>query len=216
MIYYDFRERESGVPELLRKLGVEVAEVSLEVGDYIVGKIAVERKTIQDYVTSKTSGHLDRQLYELSYNFEFSYLFVEGYVSSGLMEGGLKRAPYISSLIGSSLKHAPDGMQGQIVTINFETHYDTALALKFLHEKVVKGMLVRLPRMKKKVWNPDEQLVFYVSSLPKIGEKRAKLVLKYFETLKAFTNARRETLQKILGEKIGAEIHALINLKYGG
>jgi len=213
----DSREQRSRIPSLLERMKVPFEVVELKVGDYIIGDVAVERKTIQDYIGSLSSGHLSQQLYELSFNFGLSYLLIEGLISEALMYRKMKRAPYISSLVGCSLKRAPDGKQGQIVTVNVENPWDSALFLRFLHDKLAKGE-PRLPRMKKVKWNPDEQLVYILSSFPNVGEKRAKLILKRFKTLKGFTNASALDLASVskVGRKLAGELYALVNLEYGG
>jgi len=216
LILVDKLELRSRVPDLLRKLGVPVEVNTLKVGDYIVGEIAVERKTIEDYLQSKITGHLDKQLYELSFNFELSYLVVEGIVSEALMRHKIPRAAYISSLVGSSLKRAPDGKQGQVITVNVETSYDTALFLKCLHDKVEKGDLKRLPKIEKFKANPTEWQLYVVEALPDIGEIKAENLLRKFKTLRNLFNATKSELMKVpgIGEKIATNLFNLFNLKY--
>lgn len=216
MIIYDFRERESGVPEMLRGFGIEMIEDTLEVGDYKFGDICVERKTISDYLQSKESGHLDKQLTDMSHNYELSYVIVVGLVSSALIEKKMSRNAYHSSLVGTSLKRALTGMRGQIVTINVETEWDCANVVRFLHQKVQEGDFARLPRIKKKPVGKNQVLEYILCGFPNIGEKRAKLLLKYLKKLKGVTNADREILKKILGKKLGSEVYELMNLEYEG
>jgi len=216
MILIDKQELRSRVPGILRRMGVPVEITTLKVGDYIIGDIAVERKTIEDYLQSKIHRHLDKQLYELSFNFKLSYLIVEGIVSEALMKHRVPRAAYISSLVGSSLKRAPDGKQGQVITVNVETSYDTALFLKSLHDKVEKGDLKRLPKIEKFKANPNEWQLYVVEALPDIGEVKAENLLKKFKTLRNLFNATKSELMKVpgIGEKIATSLYTLFNLKY--
>ena len=214
MIVYDFRERESGVPEMLRGFGIETIEKTLGVGDYKFGGICVERKSINDYLQSKESGHLDRQLTDMSNNYELSYVVVVGLVSSALIEKRMSRNAYHSSLVGTSLKRALTGMQGQIVTINVETEWDCANVIRFLYQKVQEGDFARLPRIKKKPFDKKLVLEYILSGFPNIGKKRSIIILKHLETLKNFATSERETLQEVLGKKLGAEVYDLLNLEY--
>jgi len=200
VIVYDYREDRSRVPEYLRRLEVPIQGMELEVGDYIVGNVAVERKEIGDYLGSLTSGHLNQQLWELSYNFELSYLLVVGIASAGLMERKLRRQTYVSSLVGSSLKRATSGKQGQVVTVNLETDFDAALFLKYLHDKVIKGE-PRLPRVQKLRASPNEELVNVLAAIPGIGEVRARDILRHprLNTLQKVMNADVETLCEVEG-----------------
>jgi DNA excision repair protein ERCC-4 len=65
-IAVDRRERSSSIPELLIKAGISVNFATLKVGDYIISStIAVERKTVQDLVSSIYDGRLLIQCSEL-------------------------------------------------------------------------------------------------------------------------------------------------------
>lgn len=209
MIVIDSRECRSPIPKMLNDLGIPTSITEMKVGDYVVGDIVIERKAIDDYIQSLTSGHLNEQLYELSFNYSFSYLFVEGIVNEALMKNNFRRRAFISSLIGSSFKHSIDGEKGQIVTVNLETAFDTALALASLHKKIGKEEQ-RLPVMVKPTWSKEDIQIFILSSFPNIGEKRAKLLLKKLGSLrkvfeaeiirgvKGFTPALNRRFQEIL------------------
>jgi len=215
MILVDSNEERCRVPDLLRRMNLSVTVQSLKVGDYLVGDVCVERKAISDYFGSKESGHLDTQLYEMSYNYDLSYLVIEGNLIETLMDRSFKRAPFYSSLVGSSFKRAPDGKMGQIVTLQTFSEYDTALVLRFLHDKVEKGD-VRLPRLVKAKANPDELLVYILSSFPNVGEKRAKMLLSHFKTLRATFSSSDWRVDRGLGDKLNFKVQSLLDKEYEG
>ena len=66
-IVIDTREK-SDLPNFLQKLGCETREETLAVGDYIIGDVCVEHKSIADYANSLMSGHLHKQLYPIILN----------------------------------------------------------------------------------------------------------------------------------------------------
>ena len=72
----------------LKAEGIQVRRERIEFCDYIVKvrdlEVAVERKEINDYLSSIIDGRLFRQLYLMSYHYPFSYLVVVGYVSLAL------------------------------------------------------------------------------------------------------------------------------------
>ena len=214
-IFIDHRERPSGIPTMLEKMGVPVSVVELEIGDYVIGEIPVERKEVGDYLSSKTSGHLDEQLYNMSASFDLSYLIIEGNISLALQYRKMKRAPYISSLVGSSFKRAPDGRQGQIITVNLDTRFDTALFLKFMHEKIANGE-ARLPKMFKRGVGKGEILIHVVSSIPGIGNVRSKSLLEQFKTIKRITEADVNQLSAVIGQAHAKKVFDLLNSIYGG
>ena len=181
MIFIDSNEEATTeIPKHLKEMGVSTAIVSQHF-DYIVTNktksIAVERKEASDYIQSKQSGHLDKQLYEYSTNFELSYLIIIGNIQNHLINHNLSRTMYISSLIGSSLKTSPDGKQGQIVTVNLDTDYDFELFLKLLDSKVEEGNFTRLPKFERAKMTDEDYAIHILTSFPNVGQKRAEEIL---------------------------------------
>jgi len=132
------------------------------------------------------------------------------------MEHKVPRFAYVSSLVGSSLKRAPDGKQGQIITVNVDTKYDTALFIQALYKKISENDLVRLPKLVKAKANPNELLVYIVSSFPDIGEKRATDLLKKFKTIRNLVNATEDELAKVkgIGKKLASKLYQFFNKKF--
>jgi DNA excision repair protein ERCC-4 len=55
----DERERKSGIPDLLKEVGVKVELKNLPIGDYIVAsETVVERKSVYDFISSVFDGRL--------------------------------------------------------------------------------------------------------------------------------------------------------------
>jgi ERCC4-type nuclease len=52
-IYADYREKNSGVPDLLKDLGVIVIFDNLSVADYVLSdEVGIERKNVSDLINS--------------------------------------------------------------------------------------------------------------------------------------------------------------------
>jgi ERCC4-type nuclease len=78
-ILADVGERRSGVPYVLRELGVDVVLEALSAGDYLVAPATlVERKTVQDLHRSVATGRLWEQLQKLRASSDRAWLLVEG------------------------------------------------------------------------------------------------------------------------------------------
>jgi len=218
-ILVDNREKRSKVIQLLEKFKVPMEFKNLPVGDYIIesenGTICVERKTVDDYINSLLSGHLHTQLYNMSYNFPFSILLVEGLIDEVLLFREIRREVYISSLAGSLYKRAPDGAQGVISLVCLSTYVDTALFLKFLHEKA-ENYEPRLPKLKRYKVTDEELLIHILSTLPGVGEKRAEKLLKKFGSLKNLVNATPSQLETVegIGPSLAKRIYNLFNRKF--
>ena len=215
----------SGVPDLLESNGAAVQRRELKVGDYFCGTITadgtctgvpVERKEIGDYLRSLNDGRRDEQLYNMSYGFPLSYIVTIGSAARALKGTKMSAGAYVSSLVGSSLKRAPDGASGQVVTVNLESEMEFILFLKYLDEKVKEGAFVRVPVMQKRASKPEELLVYVVSSLPGIGTKTAANLLAYFGSVRGVMNATKEQLMKVdgVGPKRAEEIHGVLTAVY--
>jgi len=215
MIIVDSRETNSRIPELLGNLDLPFVIQTLEVGDYLIGNVAIERKEISDYVLSLTSGRLNNQLYNLSFNFELSYLVIVGHISEALIHSNISRSAYISSLVGSSYKQAPDGKQGVIVTVNLDTKYDFVLFLKYLHDKVSRDE-PRLPKITRYEFGDNENAILLLSCLPNVGEVKARRLLEHFGAIRNVVNATLEELMEVegIGEIIAKNIYKLLNSHY--
>ena len=217
VVLVDYREERSVVVSQLKQMGLPIKIEKLDVGDYIIpseqGTICIERKEVNDYVESLISGRLHTQLYQMSYNFPFSILIVEGSIEEVLMERKIRREVYISSLAGSLYKRAPDGCQGVINVIMLPNYFDTALFLKYLHEKA-ENYEPRLPKLKRYKMSEDKFLIQILSVFPNIGEKRAEKLVNRFGSLKNIINASKSELIKVLGPTIGERFYNFINKKY--
>lgn len=224
-VYYTSNEIRSKIPELLRTNFIPCERRELKVGDYFCGEVSadgayvgvpVERKEIGDYLRSLNDGRRDEQLYNMSYSFPLSYVIVIGSASRALRGTKMTINAYISSLVGCSLKRSPDGVGGQVVTVNLETEQEFVLFLKYLDEKVKEGTFARVPVMQKRAWKPEELLVYVVSSLPGIGTKTANKLLEHFGSVRAVMNASKDELMKVegVGQKRADEIHNVLTMAY--
>ena len=223
MIFYDYHEDQSQVPDLLKRLNVPLTRTALEVGDYAASgdeNVIVERKEAGDYVSSLKDGSLQTQLYELSTNYPFAILLVEGKVTHQLMIQKIKRQQLFSSLAGSILKRSPDGKRGVISMVNVDTPWDSALFLKYCHEKVTKeGGLVRIPMLKAQKWKPAERAMGVLSGFPGVGKVRAQNIMDRTElnTLQKVMNAEVNDLVKAekVGPVVAEDIYKLARKVYG-
>jgi len=223
MIFYDYHEDQSQVPGLLKRLNVPLTRTELQVGDYVASgdeNVVVERKEAGDYVSSLKDGSLQTQLYELSTNYPYAILLVEGIVTRELMIQNIKRQQLLSSLAGSILKRSPDGKRGVISMVNVDTSWDTALFLKYCYEKVTKeGGLVRIPSLKAQKWKPEERAMGILAGFPGVGKIRAQNIMSRPElnTLQKVMNAEVEDLVKVesVGPVVAKDVYRLARKEYG-
>lgn len=223
VIIIDTRESRSLVPSELQKLGIECKYETLEVADYLIGEVAIERKTILDYVNSLKSGHLSTQLYNMSTEYPISALVIEYYIpeEEKIQSNeqdinqliGIHRHSHLSSLAGGFIKRSPDGKSGVISYFSFDTPYDTALFLKYCHDKVESGE-PRLPKITNKGISSDDRLISILTGFPYIGEVNASKLLKRFGTISSVSCADLKSLKEVLGEKRAESVFAWFHAPY--
>ena len=80
-IIVDERERKSGIPDLLKSVGLNIEMKTLPIGDYIVApETIVERKSIRDLLSSVFDGRLFDQCTRLKEHFQHPIVLMEGNV----------------------------------------------------------------------------------------------------------------------------------------
>jgi len=204
-IIIDHRERNSLVPSELKKQGFEVEFKELKVADYIVRGVAIERKTVSDFVSSMINRRLLKQLEELQ-QYKTKLLIIEGIDEQELYNdqeiNGVNPNAIRGFLLSILLKY-------KVPIIYTKDAEDTA---KFISVLSRKKEIEQPLNVSKKSFNKKEQLQFILEGFPGIGPKTAKKLLKKFKSIKNILNTPQEELQECIGKK--AEIFELIKEKY--
>jgi DNA excision repair protein ERCC-4 len=206
-IIVDERERKSGIPELLKSIGLNVEMKTLPIGDYIVApETVVERKSIRDLMSSVFDGRLFDQCSRLKEHFEHPILLVEGNVDE--IED-ITDNPLI--FYGALSTVALDFKIPIIPTPN-ATHTAKLLVSMCSRKDSPKGPFLKKI---KKSSNLQKQQLSVLCSLPGIGEKFAVRMLEKFGTpFKVFTATSTE-LAKVegLGEARAKKIKKMLQSK---
>ena len=58
IILIDNREKDSGIPDILKEKRIPILFENLEIGDYIIGDLIIERKTSKDFIASIFDGRI--------------------------------------------------------------------------------------------------------------------------------------------------------------
>ena len=190
-IIADIHEKNSLVIPSLMELGAEIESKPLEIGDYIVNNIAVERKTAGDFISSMLSRRLFEQLHQIQ-QYEKRLLIIEGDM---FIAGGSKINP--NALKGMILSISLDFKTPIIFTKNSE---DTAQYLFLLAKQQLKGVQESSLHSRKPA-SMKEQKEYIIESFPGIGPKTAKELLKKFKTVKNIINSEEKELGDILKSK---------------
>ncbi len=222
-IIADYRERNCLVSSELIHLGMEIEFRELKVADYLVNDIAIERKTVSDFISSMINRRLIKQLEELQ-QYKDKLLIIEGIDEQELYSEEYAREERFHSEAnkenafphqeGKSKKTAgcfqgvhPNSIRGFLLSILikhkipiiFTKNYkDTASFISILAKRKSKELSLNVS---KKSLNKKERLQFILEGFPGIGPKTAKKLLKKFKTIKNIINASEEDLRETLGKK---------------
>ncbi len=197
-IIADIHEKDSFIlAELKENKDIELTIQSLKIGDYLIGKTIIERKTITDFISSMLNKRMIEQLTQMQ-KYRNKLLIIEGDMENlypGKNESRLN----------------PNAIRGFILSIIFNyntniifaqdykdtTSYLITLAKQTIKPKTEISMHSRIPKTLK------EQKKYILESFPNIGPKKAKRLLEKFKTLNHIFNASEEELKEVLKNKTG-------------
>ncbi len=200
-IIVDYREKNSLVASYLVKQGFYVEFKELKIGDYVVKNIIIERKTVQDFLSSMLNHRLIKQIEELK-QYKNKLLIIEGISEQEIYN---ENNPNINAnairgfLLSVLLKH-------KIPVLFTKNQEDTAKFITILSKKKEREINLNA---KKKTLNKKEQMQFIVEGFRGIGPKTAKKLLEKFKTIKDIINASETELKKTIGKKA----ETIINLR---
>ncbi|MFN4132906.1 MAG: ERCC4 domain-containing protein [Candidatus Hadarchaeales archaeon] len=205
-IIADHRESSSGIIELLKELGAEVNVRQLPLGDFIVGDdVAVERKSVDDFLQSLIDGRLHEQAKAMIENFKCPVLIIEG------------------DDIYNRRKIHPNAIRGALAALAIEFRIpilwskdgrETAeLLLSLARRKQLKEEKP-LP-LRRKLGTRDFQKLI-VESLPGVSAVLARRLLEHFGTVEKIMCASEYELMEVegIGKKKAAEIRRVLTQKY--
>jgi ERCC4-related helicase/ERCC4-type nuclease len=209
-IYIDSRENSSKLVKDLYSLDLEINLKKLDVADYIVSNdVAIEYKTVEDFVDSILDGRLISQLIELKRNFTKPLILIEG-----------------ENDIYSIRNIHPNAINGMLSTIavNFRipllftknSKESANLIYTLAKREQIDSTKDFNPHTEKKITNVRESQEYIISSIPNIGPNVGKSLLREFGTIKKIINADEKDLQKVpkIGKKKSEELYSLFNHDY--
>lgn len=204
-VVIDERERRSRIPELIQIAGGFVDFAQLPVGDYIVAPDeVVERKTVQDLVSSVYDGRLFIQCSQLLKHFSKPLIVIQGdiadlEITTNADEIHARRLQERIPLAYEALATVVAEFRIPIIhtpSAEYTARLLLTLATRSLREGKASGPLLR--KIKKE--NPTYvQQLSVLSSVPGIGDKLAARLLRKFETPSRALNATAAELATIPG-----------------
>jgi len=203
-IIIDTREA-SSAPKIVKgltEMGATIRLEALQKGDYIVSdQVAVERKTVNDFVYTLTRRFLFEQLFKLKEVYLKPFILIEGYLPIVYRFSKIQPA----SVWGAMFALAKQGI-GMIHTNSYKETIDF-LYVAAKQEQIVEKRAPVIHPIKPTETLQDQQ-VFFLASLPVIGREKAISLLESYQTpMNALLNVdqwRKEAygLGPIITEKV--------------
>ena len=198
MIIVDNREFKSKTVRELFKLGAELTPKQLSVGDYIIGDLCVERKSLEDFYDSIVDKRIFEQLKSIKNNYEKKLLIIEGENCSRNIHPNA-----VKGLIASIV------VDYRIPIIFSKNAIETAEFLSVVEKRMDKKIEPVVKDKKSK--NDYESAINLLTSIPGIGAMNAEKLLMSAKSLKKVFLLSNEDLKKILGEKLSIKFINFIN-----
>ncbi len=215
VIYYDHRENGTRIPDLLKnksdaKLKVELVEKQLGVADFLLSsRVAVERKTVDDFLQSIVDGRLFKQAKNLKQSYKRPLLIIEG--DNNIFES---RNIHPNAICGAMASITIDSCIPIIWTKN-QKETSNFLYIIAKREQLDLDKSIRI-REKISILTKNQKQEYMVSGLPKISTILARRLLEYFKTPENIFKATEEELIKVdgIGKDKAKLIRSVLTRKY--
>jgi DNA excision repair protein ERCC-4 len=210
VILIDNREKDSGIPELLKNKGIPILFENLEIGDYIIGDLIIERKTSKDFIASVFDGRIFQQTNKITSYTNKAILLIEGNLNNEIEYLKNKNSIY-GTLLVLALSY-----NLKIVYSSDIKESANILEIIYKHGKYYKIEKFLLIKQKRIPNNTYQQQLNIISSIPHIGEKYAERLLKNFKTIKNIINASPQELSSKanIPYKTSIKIWRILNEEY--
>jgi len=200
VIFADIHEKDSLIfPELIEnKINLKISY--LDIADYVIGNIAIERKTINDFVSSLYSKRLFEQLAKMQ-SYEERILILEGN-----MKDCFSKIDF-NVFAGAILSIITDFKTGILYAKDYKesSKYLVSLANKQLKKKSSFSLHSKIPKTIK------EQKHYILEAFPKIGKETSKKLLEKYSSLRKIFNSSEDELKSILKSRVKGFIGLLEN-----
>ncbi len=192
---------------MLERMGAEIDRRVLEVGDFLCSaRLAIERKTRADFEQSVIDGRLFSQLPNLAANYERVVVVVEGMSDEERISRSALLGAYATIIadFGASLIFTRDKAATAEIIFQFARH-----------EQIAKKQPMRI-YAKKKTLTPSQTSRSIVESLPTVGPKLAKSLLRHFGSVEALAHASERDIAEVegVGKKRAKIIKEILCYRY--
>ncbi len=211
IVYVDYREQKSTVSKELMDMGVEIVLKQMPVADYqLSDDIAIERKSVSDFLQSLIDGRLFQQSVMIRDNFKNPLIILEGNFEELYFGRNINKKAIIGALSSLLLNYNIPVYPTRDMKETAEVIFTIAK-----REQLGKTKDIKLRTGKKGVTMAEKQR-FIVESLPNVGPKLAKNILKEFGNIKKLANTNEKELTKVemMGKGKARAVWDVLNVEY--
>ena len=207
-IRVDYREKASGLIDLLEKEEVFIEIGKVPYGDYIINdSITIERKTAKDFLISIIDGRLFNQLSNLKNYCQNPILFIEGnpYKTDLNFDPAAIKVSLISARV---IWYIP-----VIFSRSKEDTRDILLMIGRQDETYIDVVPLRGGYRPKRL---KSKQLYLLQGLPQVGPMLAKRLAEHFRSVSNIINASMEELMEVegIGTSVAAKIREVLDSEY--
>jgi len=189
----------------LKEKNIDCKITKLEVGDYIIGKTVIERKTITDFMNSIFNKRIWKQVYELSKHEEVNkILAIIGYPST-------IDYPILFGAISSIVT----GFKINVILLPGEDQFISLL--NALWRRVVSKREISRPIYKLKAETTDDEKINMLSQIKGVSLKRAKVLLELGGSILGIPKLKDEQVKHAgIPLSVFRHVKTVLTEKFGG
>lgn len=193
----------------LQARGVPVEVRKLQPADYVVGPVAAERKTVQDFATSLFQKRLFDQVDRIRAAYGQALLVVEGGLED--LEGFHNPQAFYGAMCHISLDRG-------VSVIPTASHEHTALLLATLWNRLEREPVDPSLRYKPPAMTPQQEMLFVLQGLPNVGAVLSARLLDHFGSVRRVLRAQERELRRVplMGPEKARRITELLDRPWQG
>ena len=207
-VIVDYRERSGKIVEYLREKGVDVKLEELPVGDYLVGRYLIERKTMHDLAQSIIDGRIFNQLKELKRQPAEILILLEGKTIDFTKRLNEK---VLAGIVLSILEDYKIPIYRSL-----SDRESAEVIYSLLQRQIVDKKGYHRIRLERKPLETPEIQKFLIAGIPGIDSVLADKLLTHFGTIERLATASFEELLKVegIGPQLAKRIYEVFHTIY--
>ena len=209
----DFREQRSGIVEELEKISCEFTFriEQLQTGDYWIGDhIIIERKRLDDFLSSIKTGRIFQQGYRMAQSGQNGLIILEG-DKSEIVTGLMSRHAVQGALIHLTVFLGIPVIRSMNIRETASLLIDICRQSKRQELPRPKPIIHGLPGIR--ITKKQRQKLFLLQNLQGIGTKKGLALLRSYRTIENILNSSPADLQHVkgIGRRLAERIFAVFH-----